>query len=76
LQRACVSAQTDAARALILDFHATPEGNPMNKGKDGNKEVNKPKQAPAPTTPAPELAKVAPLTAGARAVASLRKKKW
>ena len=48
----------------------------MNKGKDGNKEVNKPKQAPAPSTPAPELAKVAPLTAGARAVASLRKKKW
>jgi len=48
----------------------------MGKGKHGNKEAKKPERAPPLPTPAPELATAAGFTPGARALASLRKKKW
>jgi len=48
----------------------------MNKGKDGSKEAKKPRQAPVPSSKLPEPATVGGQTAGALAVASLRKKKW
>jgi hypothetical protein len=66
-----VTAQTSRLNPFRMGVAQFP-GTEMTKGKQGNKEVKKPKKVPA----APPLVPPAGQNLGAAAVASLRKKKW